>query len=244
MADECKGDQKKLVEWFRLFDQVKRWIEGLLKVVLSSDPVRFVEGLQDGVVLCYLCRAIDERSIPRVQENSTDTLSCRINLTFFFGACKDFGLPPNRIFSMADLTSKKVVRVVDTLVAIARRVVLPPPEGVGFGTPLPESDEQLDITSITALCPKESLDSVAKDVSTRRRLVRKKGGLFSPLVACSQLKQITEEGSCLFHRVILRVRCVFNLLFLCWFKCRSSIREGDDTASSTLEGSSTAHCLP
>ena len=204
MSDKGSDDQKELVEWFRLFDQVRRWVESVLKVMLSADPMRFVDGLQDGIVLCYLSRAIDERSIPRIQENNGSSLCIRNNITFFLGACKDFGLAPNSIFSPSDLASKKVVRVVETLAALARRVVLPPPDGVEFAVALPECDDRMDIESITALCPKESVDSVTKELASRRPHVRRSGGKPSSRVARAQIKLITGQGSC---------------LFLCFFFC-------------------------
>lgn len=219
MAEKDDSSEKELVEWYQLFDQVRRWVEGVLKVMLSTDPIRFVEGLQDGIVLCYLSRAIDERSIPRIQEANGVSLRLRENITFFLGACKDFGLPASSIFSLSDLTSKKAVRVVETLSALARRVVLPRPDGVEFATALPEVDERLNIKSIATLCSKESLDRVAKEIASRKPRGRKGSKKTSKSVVRTQIKLITGQGSCLHFYTFLSL-CVSLLLLslcFCWF---------------------------
>lgn len=189
--------QKALVEWYQLFDSVRRWVETVLNVAMPPLPTRFVEGLQDGIVLCYLSRAIDERSIPRIQENKARSYKLRENITFFLAACKDFGVPANRIFAASDVASKRVVRVVETLAELARRVVQPPPEGTGFAVALESSSKPMDIKAITALCGEAELDAVVKQMAAMKRTGGKGGAHTSALVARAQLRLITGQGSCL-----------------------------------------------
>lgn len=61
------------------------------------------KSLKSGVILCYLMMAIEDRSIPRIQENTDHHFKQKENITFFLGAVSDYGVPPHRMFQVGDL---------------------------------------------------------------------------------------------------------------------------------------------
>eukprot|EP00727_Mastigamoeba_balamuthi_P000126 m51a1_g1011 putative domain containing protein (750) ;mRNA; r:599658-603368 len=95
---------------------VRRWIQDVLRVKLTGDTC---EELRSGIVLCYLARAIDERCIPRIQENKSQPLRLKENVLFFLEACKDLGVPRIAMFHSPDLDQGKVVSVVECLASLA-----------------------------------------------------------------------------------------------------------------------------
>jgi len=189
------NENKLLIDWFTHFTQVRNWMEMVLAVTLPPEPDKFIESLQDGIVLCYLCKEIDPRSIPRIQEDKSSAYRLRENITFFLAAVEDFGVPKHRIFSAADLSSKRIIPVVETLSLLAKRVVQPPPEGTSFAFDLPEPDKPVTLEYIRSICPDETLSVLTKQINPLKSFRGKNGIKPSSFVIRQQIRLMTGEGS-------------------------------------------------
>jgi hypothetical protein len=50
---------------------------------------------------------IEERSIPRIQEDTTHDFKLKENILFFLEAVKDYGIPKYKLFQLPDLWENK-----------------------------------------------------------------------------------------------------------------------------------------
>ncbi|ELR14853.1 RhoGEF domain containing protein [Acanthamoeba castellanii str. Neff] len=120
------GDWKKVTEeqvdqWQRKQHGVKRWIEEILGMELESEDL--AGPLQTGVVLCHVIRRLDERAIPRIQEDTKQLFKLKENVEFFLAACKDMGVPAFKLFKGPELwEGTGMVLVIESLVALAAMV--------------------------------------------------------------------------------------------------------------------------
>jgi len=113
-----KVTDERLVLFQRTQRAVRDWIEMVLNIRVSDD---LQEALRNGVILCYLMQEIEERSIPRIQENTTSEWRIKENIHFFLLALADYGIGRHRIFLLSDLfENKNMVNVVESLAELAR----------------------------------------------------------------------------------------------------------------------------
>ena len=132
-----KVSNEGVYDFLRTELAVKQWIETSLDIALKDD---LMESLQNGVVLCYLCQAIEERSIPRIQEQTQAAFKLKENVQFVVAALEDMGVPPWRTFLVSDLFEKRnKVAVVLALCELAKVA-----EKKGFDTSLPDTSDVKD----------------------------------------------------------------------------------------------------
>lgn len=103
--DKPKDDQQ-VCEFIRTQRSVKLWIEDVLGIQGKLDE-DLHNSLKSGVILCYLMLEIEERSIPRIQENTDVHFKLKENISFFLSAVRDFGVPPHRLFHPNDLENQR-----------------------------------------------------------------------------------------------------------------------------------------
>jgi hypothetical protein len=128
-----KISDERLTLHLRTEKAVKEWIEKVLSIRLDDD---LQKALSTGVILCYLMTEIEERSIPRIQENTTQPWRLKENIHFFLLALQDYGIGKHRIFLLTDLCEgKNMVMVVESLAELARvaasrgfRIIMKNPE--------------------------------------------------------------------------------------------------------------------
>lgn len=84
---------------------IQQWIEEATGRIFHSS--RFIDSLQDGVLLCYLVRQIqpDSEIIQDVVEDPTPQ-ECQINLKKFLHVCEDLGLSAWQLFDPQDLVAQ------------------------------------------------------------------------------------------------------------------------------------------
>ncbi|KAK2568679.1 LIM and calponin homology domains-containing protein 1 [Acropora cervicornis] len=84
---------------------IQQWIEEATGRLFHSS--RFIDSLQDGVLLCYLVRQIqpDSEIIQDVVEDPTPQ-ECQINLKKFLHVCEDLGLSAWQLFDPQDLVAQ------------------------------------------------------------------------------------------------------------------------------------------
>eukprot|EP01105_Mastigella_eilhardi_P009183 TRINITY_DN2182_c0_g1_i1.p1 TRINITY_DN2182_c0_g1~~TRINITY_DN2182_c0_g1_i1.p1 ORF type:complete len:707 (-),score=102.66 TRINITY_DN2182_c0_g1_i1:397-2469(-) len=109
----------------------RQWIERSLGVQLGED---LCKEFRSGIVLCHLCRLIDERSVPVIHEIDSHPFKLKENVFFFLGACEDFGVPKHRLFRVTDLEQNRVVPVVMCIESLADIAV----KQLNFVTPFPD----------------------------------------------------------------------------------------------------------
>ena len=102
-------------------------------------------------------------------------------------ACKDFGVEDTKIFTIADLSSKRILPVVGTLEALAN-----------------VTQQKLDmiktpkIQDVQGSMTKESFEEIKKELAAARKVVRKGGTKPSAFVIRAQIQLVTGQGLCLF----------------------------------------------
>eukprot|EP01087_Luapelamoeba_hula_P024917 TRINITY_DN9653_c0_g2_i2.p1 TRINITY_DN9653_c0_g2~~TRINITY_DN9653_c0_g2_i2.p1 ORF type:complete len:549 (+),score=102.94 TRINITY_DN9653_c0_g2_i2:51-1697(+) len=112
-----KVPDESVVEFLKRQHAVKVWMETILKEQLDEDLSRI---LKSGVVLCYLMKKFDERSIPQIHEDTTQIFKQKDNIYFFLAACKDLGVPDYKLFRFNDLwEGDNMVAVVECLAELA-----------------------------------------------------------------------------------------------------------------------------
>lgn len=97
---------KRVWQFIRTQHAVRLWIEDVLEINGKLDEDLLVS-LRSGVFLCYLMLELEERSIPRIQENTEHQFKQKENILFFLQAVEDYGVPKYRLFNPADLWDKK-----------------------------------------------------------------------------------------------------------------------------------------
>ena len=150
MADEIS--QQRIEQFVTLAHEVKRWIEQVLNVRLGTSVVAanvlpdLHTPLKDGIVLCHLMLRISERSIPRIQQDTSFAFQLKENVSFFIEAIgtlthsrpranepqshshsltlvyvAEYGVPEHRLFTVADLfDNKNMVNVVHSIAALGQ----------------------------------------------------------------------------------------------------------------------------
>jgi len=97
---------------------VQNWIQKVLDVKLADD---LHQALKNGIVLCYLMREIDERSIPMIQENTSHFFKLKENILYFLDAVVYYGVAKYKMFQVTDLwDNANLVKVVECLAALAQ----------------------------------------------------------------------------------------------------------------------------
>ena len=153
MADEIS--QQRIEQFVTLAHEVKRWIEQVLNVRLGTSVVAanvlpdLHTPLKDGIVLCHLMLRISERSIPRIQQDTSFAFQLKENVSFFIEAIgtlshthdhepmslnhtrtltlislvyvAEYGVPEHRLFTVADLfDNQNMVNVVHSIAALGQ----------------------------------------------------------------------------------------------------------------------------
>jgi hypothetical protein len=84
--------QQRIEEYVTRAHEVKRWIEQVLAIRLGKPVVSPLvlpdlhTPLKDGIVLCHLMLRISERSIPKIQQDTSFPFRLRENISFFIEA--------------------------------------------------------------------------------------------------------------------------------------------------------------
>ncbi len=137
-------------EFIRKQRAVKIWIEAVLNINGKLDQ-DLQKSLQSGVILCYLMLEIEERSIPRIQENTEALFKLKENVSFFLSAIKDYGVPMQKLFTPSDLEGASIVNIVECLYTLAKIA-----ESKNFRVPMlvvPNTGEFTDANIIKRLEP-------------------------------------------------------------------------------------------
>jgi len=94
--------EEELADMEQKTQQIREWIEGLLKEKLPKQPFR--EVLLDGVVLCKLANAIKRDCIKRYHKKPRMLMMKMENIAFFLTAAKSrFNIPQAVIFAPTDI---------------------------------------------------------------------------------------------------------------------------------------------
>eukprot|EP01117_Protostelium_nocturnum_P003411 TRINITY_DN1442_c0_g1_i1.p1 TRINITY_DN1442_c0_g1~~TRINITY_DN1442_c0_g1_i1.p1 ORF type:complete len:806 (+),score=343.01 TRINITY_DN1442_c0_g1_i1:243-2660(+) len=110
----------RVADFIRTKRSVKKWIEEVLDINGDLDEDLYVS-LRSGIILCYLMTAIEERSIPRIQENTDHQFKLKENILFFLGAVQDYGVPKYKLFLPSDLWDNEcIVTVVECVAELGR----------------------------------------------------------------------------------------------------------------------------
>ncbi|KAJ8280516.1 hypothetical protein GJAV_G00055790 [Gymnothorax javanicus] len=113
--EDPEGEDAKLVE------QLRKNIEGRLKVTLPSD---LGAALTDGVVLCHLANHVRPRSVPSIHVPSPAVpkltmAKCRRNVENFLEACRRIGVPQSQLcLPLHILEEKGLPQVAGTVSAL------------------------------------------------------------------------------------------------------------------------------
>eukprot|EP00027_Filamoeba_sp_ATCC50430_P016850 CAMPEP_0168571736 /NCGR_PEP_ID=MMETSP0413-20121227/17521_1 /TAXON_ID=136452 /ORGANISM="Filamoeba nolandi, Strain NC-AS-23-1" /LENGTH=753 /DNA_ID=CAMNT_0008604661 /DNA_START=30 /DNA_END=2291 /DNA_ORIENTATION=+ len=109
----------RICDYVRTRRAAKNWIEDVLDIKGKLDEDLHVS-LRSGVILCYLMLAIEEGSIPRIQENTEHQFKQKENVGFFIDAAAEYGVPKHKLFSVNDLwENASMVNVIECLAALA-----------------------------------------------------------------------------------------------------------------------------
>ncbi len=134
MATKSKTEKEdiRICDFIRTQYATKLWIEEVLNIQGKLEE-NLHNSLKSGVILCYLMVEIEERSIPRIQENTEIQFKLKENAAFFIGAVKEYGVPAHKLFHINDLWennrlhkygimsySNSMVNVVECLATLAR----------------------------------------------------------------------------------------------------------------------------
>ena len=110
--------EHRVCEFIRTQRAVKIWIETVLNINGKLDE-DLHKSLKSGVILCYLMLEIEERSIPRIQENTDAAFKLKENVSFFLSAVRDYGVPIQKLFHPNDLEGNNMVHVIECLATLA-----------------------------------------------------------------------------------------------------------------------------
>jgi hypothetical protein len=158
--------EHRVCEFVRTQRAVKIWIEAVLNINGKLDE-DLHKSLRSGVILCYLMLEIEERSIPRIQENTDAMFKLKENVSFFLSAVRDYGVPIQKLFHSNDLEGNNMVQVVECIAALAAIA-----QSKNFRTPLvvvPEAGEFTDANILKKLTPPQltSLNNQLKKVKDK-----------------------------------------------------------------------------
>ena len=110
---------ERLLEYLKKEEGVRRWIEKVFSNAIKLEG-ELVDLLKNGVTLAYLMEEIEPRSIPRIQEQTTQIYKFKENIYFFLSAIEDFGIPKYKLFRDVDLfEGTGIVKVVECLCDLA-----------------------------------------------------------------------------------------------------------------------------
>ncbi len=99
LRQEAKRDRA----WER---KVLEWVEAVLEEPLV-DATDIVASFKSGVVLCLLANKLKPDAVKKFEQKRLNAMSERANIEVFLKACLELRVPPNELFSCADLHSAK-----------------------------------------------------------------------------------------------------------------------------------------
>ena len=91
------------MEEVSLEEEVRRWIETMLGVEITTDTHTF---LRDGVILCRLLNAVKPGTIKKVNKSAIAAFQME-NITLFIRALREFGVAEQDLFTTLDLYEAK-----------------------------------------------------------------------------------------------------------------------------------------
>jgi len=114
-----KHQDERIFEFLNIQKAVRLWVDETLDIKIDED---LLKALNNGIVLCYLMKAIDPNSIPTIQENTKQVFKLKENISFFLTAVEEYGVPKHQLFLVQDLWERKnIVNVVLCLAALAQK---------------------------------------------------------------------------------------------------------------------------